>query len=297
MVHPDEGSDQDTSPARHSPRATSIRILVVGAGTPNADYVAKVLSEHGVSADWTTKLRYPNPLNLRRYNIVYGIYLQSCSRYILAAKMLRKKTIVHFVGSDAYWYSREHSIWRRIYWRLVLHNTDLILYVSPHLEQMVRRSGRVLPFPIRTDGFKESELREIQPERDLIYYCPSGAANEKVYQLSWIVKYAHEHPDEKITILGNESHPANYKIQLPNVEVLPFVPQSEMPQLYRNHKRLIRMTTEDGLPRMIHEAFLAGLEVIFNGNHITHIPLEREPEEFSRAFLAAIGSLDPTPKK
>jgi len=128
-----------------------MRILVVGAGTPNADYVAMVLSENGLSADWTNQLRYPNPLRIRRYKIVYGVYLQSCSRYILVAKMLRKKTIVHFVGSDAYWYSRERSIWRRLYWRLVLHNTDLVLYVSKHLEQMVKRSGFVLPFPIRTD--------------------------------------------------------------------------------------------------------------------------------------------------
>ena len=265
----------------------------MGAGTPNADYVAKVLSEHGLAADWTDKLRYPNPLRFRKYNIIYGVYLQSCSRSILAAKMLGKKTIVHFVGSDAYWYSRERSILRRLYWRLVLHNTDLVLYVSRHLEQMVGRAGFILPFPIRTDGFRESELRKIKPERDVLYYCPSGTTNEKVYQLHWIIEYARDHPEEKITILGNKTHPANYTIQLPNVQVLPFVPQSEMPQLYRKHKRLIRMTTEDGLPRMIHEALLVGIEVVFNGEAIRQIPSEREPEQFSKAFVSAISSLDP----
>ena len=272
------------------------RILVVGAGSPNADMVADVLKENGFRAEWTDRIRFPDPLLIRKFDIVYGIYIQTCSRYILVGKMLGKKTIVHFVGSDAYWYSRERSIWRRLYWRLVLHSTDLILYVSRHLEQMVRRPGFVLPFPIRTDEFRRSELREIQPERDVIYYCPSGVANEKVYQLSWIVKYAHDHPEEKITIIGNESHPANFTIQLPNVEVLPFVPQSEMPQLYRMHKRLIRMTTEDGLPRMIHEALLAGIDVIFNGEPIRQIPPEREPAEFSKTFLAAISSLDTAPK-
>ena len=271
-----------------------MRILVVGAGTPNADYVAKVLSDHGLPAEWTSKLRFPNPLKVRRYDIIYGVYLQSCSRYILMAKLLRKKTIVHFVGSDAYWYSREHSIWRRIYWRLVLRSTDLIFYVSKHLEPMVDRSGFVLPFPICTDGFRAPDLRKIQPERDILYYCPSGVANERVYQLSWIVQYAQHHPEQTITILGNKTHPANYKINLPNVEVLPFVLQSEMPQLYRKHKRLIRMTTEDGLPRMIHEALLVGIEVIYNGEPVKLIPQEREPEEFSKAVLAAITSLTKT---
>jgi hypothetical protein len=268
-----------------------MRILVVGAGTPNADYVAKVLTEHGLSADWTSKLRFPNPLSLRRYDLVYGIYLQSCSRYILVAKMLRKKTVIHFVGSDAYWYSRESSLWRRVYWKILLHFTDLIFYVSPHLEPLVKKKGVVLPFPIQTGKFQELEIREIAADRDVLYYCPSGEANERIYKLSWITRYAAEHPEEKITLIGNKSHPANYHTELSNVEVIPFVPQSEMPKLYRKHRRLIRMTTEDGLPRMIHEALLTGIEVSYNCESIRQIPLERDPKNFARSFLNAVSGL------
>ncbi|HUO42829.1 MAG TPA: hypothetical protein VMU35_07620, partial [Methylomirabilota bacterium] len=58
---------------------------------------------------------------------------------------------------------------------------------------------------------------------------------------------------------------------------------------YRRHRRLIRMTTEDGLPRMISEALLCGLPVTFNGNEVLAIPKERDPKEFAKSFLRTIG--------
>lgn len=267
------------------------RILVVGAGSPNADFVAQVLNEHGFVAQWTDKLKFPNPTSLLRFDVVYGIYLQSCSRHILMGKLLRKKTIIHFVGSDAYWYARERSLWRRVYWRVTLKATDIVLYVSPHLSQFVGRKGAVLPFPILTNQFKNVRMMKIKPERDVLYYCPSGEVNERIYRLAWIVDYARSHPDEKITIIGSQSHPANYHISLPNVQVIPFTPKSDMPRLYRKHRRLIRMTLEDGLPRMVHEALLAGIEAIYNGKRVSKIPPEREPSQFALSFSKVLHTL------
>jgi len=129
------------------------------------------------------------------------------------------------------------------------------------------------------------------PDRDILYYCPSGEVNERIYRLGWIVEYARDHPEEKITIIGNSSHPAKYALNLPNVEVIPFVERSQMPALYRRHKTLIRMTIEDGLARMVHEAILSGLKVIYNGKEVTEVPPEREPSEFSNTFKQAVASI------
>jgi len=264
------------------------RILVVGAGSPNADMVAEVLNANGLQAEWTDKVRYPNPFLLRRFDIVYGIYLQTCSRHIIVSKLLGKKTIVHFVGSDAYWLARERSKIRRAYWKIVLHLTDLVFYVSPHLEALVPVKGFALPFPISSRAFSSPDLRNIQPDRDVLYYCPSGERNVEIYRLAWIIDYARSHPEEKITIVGNSTHPANYDLKLPNVDVIPFMKSAEMPALYRHHRRLIRMTTEDGLPRMLHEALLCGLQVVFNGEAVETIPRERDPSEFTKAFRNAL---------
>ena len=268
-----------------------LRILVVGAGSPNADLVAEVLKSNGIDAGWTDRVKNPDLKLIWKADVVYGIYLQTCSRYILAGKILGKKTIVHFVGSDAYWVARELSSWRQAYWRFVLRNTDELFYVSPHLEGMIGRKGIILPFPIATDQFRQSKNLPISAERDVLYYCPSGTANERIYRLSWIIDYARSHPDQKITVIGNASHPANFQIPLSNVNVTPFVERSKMPALYRQHKRLIRMTTEDGLPRMIHEALLCGLDVTYNDQEIKTVPDEREPREFASTFRKALDEL------
>ena len=267
------------------------KVLVVGAGSPNADMVADILQSAGIDAEWTNRVKRPSLRAILKANLVYGIYLQTCSRYVLAAKLLGRKTVVHFVGSDAYWFSRERSFWRRRFWRFVLNRCDLIFYVSPHLEDLVGRKGVVLPFPISTEAFREARLAPDTPERDVLYYCPSGEANEKIYRLGWIVDYAREHPNEKITLIGNSSHPANYQLALPNVEIIPYVERSKMPALYKRHRTLIRMTTEDGLARMVHEALLAGLNVIYNGKTVTEVPAEREPAQFARTFRKAIESI------
>lgn len=263
-----------------------LSVLVVGAGSPNADWVTKVLTENGIRADWTDRIKWPNPRLIRRFDVVYGIYLQSCSRYIVVAKLLGRKTILHFVGSDAYWFARERSLLRRAYWRIVLSLTDVLLYVSPHLETFTGREGIVVAFPIAVEEFNKTG-REKSPERDVLYYCPSGTTNERIYRLDWIIDYAQRHPNETITVLGNRVHPATYDISLPNVEVIAYVDYDQMPTLYKRHKRLIRMTTEDGLPRMIHEALLTGLQVTYNEKEITEIPKERRPE----AFAATIGAI------
>lgn len=272
---------------------TGPRVLVVGAGSPNADYVAEVLRSNGINAEWTAHVRIPSLRLILDCDVVYGIYLQTCSRYILAAKLLGRRTIVHFVGSDAYWVKRETSTFRQIYWKFVLRNCDLLFYVSQHLEEMVGRGGIVLPFPIATEEFKRYKSLQRSPDRDVLYYCPSGEANERIYRLDWIVEYAHIHPDEKITIIGNITHPANYRVPLTNVKVIPFVDRSQMPILYKQHVKLIRMTTEDGLPRMVHEALLCGLKVTFNGREVDEIPKEREPSEFASTFRKALNALSP----
>jgi len=266
-------------------------VLVVGAGSPNADWVTRVLSENGIRTDWTDRIKWPNPRLIRRFDVVYGIYLQSCSRYIVVAKLLGRKTVLHFVGSDAYWFGSERSLLRRTYWRIVLRLTDVVLYVSPHLESFTGRAGIVVAFPIAVEEFSKIGEEKKSPERDVLYYCPSGSANERIYRLDWIIDYAQKHPDEKITVLGNSAHPATHEISLPNVEVIPYVDYAQMPTLYKRHKRLIRMTIEDGLPRMIHEALLAGLQVTYNEKEIAEIPEERRPAVFASTIDAILEKL------
>jgi hypothetical protein len=51
------------------------------------------------------------------------------------------------------------------------------------------------------------------------------------------------------------------------------------------------MTTEDGLARMVHEALLCGLKVIYNGKEMTEVPPEIEPSRFAIAFKQAVSKI------
>jgi len=265
-----------------------VSILVVGSGKNKSgnQVVVDALGSRGFQVGYVEKVKVPNLLKIMNFDVVYGLHFQTCSRYTMAAEMLGKKTIIHFVGSDAYRYAKENGI-RKLIWRNVVRACDLVLYVSPHLMELVGRSGCVLSLPIRVDLFKK--VRENRsPKRDVLYYCPTrgdrGEGGEVTYRLDWILDYAKKHPEETITIIGNPGHPADYKIDMPNVEVIPSVPYSKMGEVYAQHRKLIRMTTQDGLPTMVSEALLSGLEVIFNGKGVTEVPPERDPKVFAERF-------------
>jgi hypothetical protein len=259
-----------------------VRILMVGARGCNNEVVVEALRSRGFEVEYTEDVKIPDPVKLREVDVVYGAHLQTASRYMAAAEALRKKTIIHFVGSDAYRYADEKGL-RKLFWRFVVYACELALYTSPHLMEFVGKKGAALPFPINVNEFKKAR-GSVQPDRDTLYYCPGGHFSAKIYRLDWILNHAKKHPEEKITIIGNAASPAHHRINLANVEVIPFMPQEKMPELYAKHRRLIRMTSQDGLPRMLDEALLCGLEVIFNGKKITNTVPERDPEVFARRF-------------
>jgi hypothetical protein len=254
---------------------------MVGSKGQDNDVVIDALRSKGLDLDYDRNVRIPSVLKLSKYDVVYGAYLQTCSRYLAAAQLFGKKTIVHFVGSDAYRYAREKGL-RKGFWASIVRACDIIFYVSPHLSTLVGRPGVTLPFPIRVDLFSKSGA--MHQERDTLYYCPGGVENARLYRLDWILEYARQHPNEKITIIGSPSHPAQSDLYPPNVELVPFVPYDEMNDVYARHRKLIRMTTEDGRPRMVDEAFLSGLQVFFNNERIQEVPPERDPAVFARRF-------------
>ncbi|MEM1547134.1 MAG: hypothetical protein QXP91_11855 [Candidatus Methanomethylicia archaeon] len=237
------------------------KILLVGAG--NANILARQLRYYGVYAEAKFPPKFPALSLFRKFDIIYGVHLMSLTRHIPFIKLLRKKSLVHIIGSDAFRYSAERGL-KSYIWKLTLNMYDEVLYVSKEVQQLIGlREGRVLPIPIDTRIFRKLKIKG--EKRDILYYCP----NPKIYRLDWILQYAKEHPDKTITILG---YP--YLINLPNVKVIPYWEYEKMPILYNMHRCLIRMTTHDGYPKMPYEALLCGLEVIWNGKKITEVPEE-----------------------
>ena len=259
---------------------TALRILVVGSRWGN-EILVGALRGRGFDVETTRSLRVPDPLQLGRFDLIYGTHLQTCARSVVAGAILGKRTIIHFVGGDAYRYQAEQGL-RKRFWKFAVQVASRIFYVSPHLAEIVGREGVTLPYPIETSQFRPNGNK---PVRDVLYYCPGGEANARTYRRDWIENYGKEHPDQKITVVGNPMFPAEaFPFAVPNIETIPYVEYKKMPQLYSQHRQLIRMTTHNGLPRMVDEAILCGLEVTFNGKAVKEVAAERDPEVFAKKF-------------
>lgn len=250
------------------------RILIVGA--PWLEFIADLLRESGHSVSRISpRKRTLHLRDVRAHDIVYGEYIMSASRLMKIAKCLRKKTVMHVIGSDAFRFSEEKFSWRWITWVIGLKMTDRILYADDNLARLVGFEGFVLPYPIDTRIFRKQSYSG--EKRDVLYYVNDGSE----YRPEWIIEYAKANPDKTITVLGklqSDSIPRN-------IEVVNLVERTRMPEVYARHRQLIRMTTHDAAyPRMLYEALICGLEVTWNGKKITEVPSELMPEHFIRKF-------------
>lgn len=256
-----------------------MKILLVG--TRNAKILAQQLQYYIINANVIPPSKIPSPLLLKKYDIVYGIHLMSLTRTTPLIKLLNKKSLIHIIGSDAYKYTKTKKSIKKILWKLTLNTCNEILYVTKELKQiMTTKKGKIISIPIDTRVFRKQKYHG--EKRDILYYCP----DPKIYRLEWILDYAKKNPSETITLLG---YP--YKIRLPNVKVIRFIPYHKMPQLYFMHRRLIRMTTHDGYPKMPYEALLCGLEVTWNNRSMTEVPEEMLMEKTIPKLISILENL------
>jgi hypothetical protein len=210
-----------------------------------------------------------------RFDLVYAEYLMNGARLAKVARLFGKRFVMHIIGTDAIRYAAEKFSWRWFAWFTGLALSDHILYASDDLQQLVGFPGLTLPFPIDTQTIAKRERKG--EKRDILYYCP---ANNPIYRPDWLVEFARSNPRLTVTVIGDLGH-RNVPF---NVVVRPVVDRREMSRIYSEHNKLVRMTTHDGTPRMVYEALLSGLDVIWNGEKVTSVPEEVTPEYFLEKF-------------
>jgi hypothetical protein len=256
-----------------------MKILLVG--THNAKILVQQLQYYGINASVFPPSKIPNPFLLRKYSVIYGIHLMSLTRTTPFIKLLSKKSLIHIIGSDAFRHAKTKESIKKMLWKLTLNTCSEILYVTEELKQIMKtEKGKIIPIPIDTRMFKEQKY--LGEKRDILYYCPGP----ETYRLEWILDYAKKHPKETVSILG---YPR--QIRRPNIKVIHSMPYHKMPELYYMHRRLIRMTTHDGYPKMPYEALLCGLAVSWNNQRITKIPAEMLMEKTVPKLISIIENL------
>lgn len=231
-----------------------MRVLLIGKG--NNEILARMLHNFDADVECEARLSY-NILKYHNYNccVIVGFFgRRNVGIFTMMALLGVSRPIVYIVGSDAL--KIKNSWFFRTMLNLCMFRHARLVYVSEHLRDELGINGEIIPIPIDTSLFKV--ITTAERSEDVLYYCPKG--NEELYRRDWIDAYMREHPNEKVTILDG------------------FVPYEQMPIVYNTHKKLIRMTTRDGVPKMPYEALLCGCKVEYNGVDITEIPDEMKME-------------------
>ncbi len=242
-------------------------VNVLGGRDYNTQSIIELLEENRFTVKRMTTPRsfVDKPLFLLGLMMRDHFYITYATRILTFARYVSrpKNIICHIVGSDALVLG-EHM--DELQLAMKRHSVRL-LYASESLRDELRIEGDVAPIPVKEWLFTPEGDRFWKEKRDTLFYCP----DPYIYSAWDVDEYIRDHRDEQITVLGMQPDVPSIP-DYPNVLRLSLVPSGEMPRVYRSHKRLIRITRHDGMPKMIYEAFLCGCEVWWNGKQITSVP-------------------------
>lgn len=221
----------------------------------NSEVVARHIEAAGARAirihrdePWASKVRKMLPAQ-----VVYGAGFGFAAKMWAVARLLGKRTINHWVGTDvllALEDARMRSMARGAARRIERH-----LAVAPWLAAELAAVGiraAVAPFvtPVRY------ELRARPAPPAVLTYLPDERAG--FYGAPVVYALARRFPDVPFAVVAGtaERQPA-----IPNVRYLGWV--TDLAPLYEQHPILLRVARHDGLPKMVLEALACGNQVIF----------------------------------
>lgn len=200
-----------------------------------------------------------NILKIRKADIIHVIgcfYSPKEVLMLLLAKILQKKIICHWIGSDVLRIFTERLGIGRIRGEISKKFTNFHLAVSDNLIKELQQFGiyaSKLPIVKNLEEYKPSPLSS---KFAVLAYIPKN----RPYFYGWgiIKKLAREFPEIKFLIVGGKREKRSSK--LTNVEFLGWITNTR--EIYNKSNVLIRITEHDGLPKMVLEALALGRQVI-----------------------------------
>ena len=203
----------------------------------------------------------------------YGAYSSGYFRLFAAAKALRRRVALFWIGTDVLHAGSTHRRWASRIQRLV----DLNLTVSGDLRDELLALGiRSQVVPIVPDLSTIGVVPQPEAPTVLSYIPPV----EHLFYGSELVRdLARRLPDMPFVVVGGWRDPA----AAPNLECLGLV--ADMAPVYRRCSVLLRLTQHDGLPKMLLEALAYGRQIVWT-HPFPHCHLARSPAEARELLLA-----------
>lgn len=220
-----------------------------------------------------------------RVDAIYNIYTsENAWMYFFWAKLLGKRVITHWIGTDVYYIMGNPKGAKRI-----SKFVDVQFSCFEPLRDELLQVGidtKVLPIiPIKINY----ELCEMPKKHSVMIYMPNG--REDFYGYQELKNIFPAFSQLTFHIVGTDHHAPFAQFQ--NVAVEGFLSHAQMEALFREISIVIRPTKHDGLSMSVLEAMAKGKNVIWS-SRFPHTMLGRTEDEIKKCLQELI---DTSPKQ
>lgn len=240
-----------------------MKVLIIGDGF-HEKLIQKQLTEYNMQA---ITMHYYGNKNIKGFikflkklkdvDTVYRIWADEFNLWMILAKLLGKKTVIHWIGTDVFNFINQKKSFRKC--KIIQRFIDRNLTVSELLQEELEYKGVKSEIVPILPEYVSGEIGLPASKHAVLAYIPQG--KEEFYDINLTLDVARNFKGINFYIIANDG--SCIKDYDSNVFFLGRINEKEMDLIYNKVSVLIRIPKHDGLPKMVLEALLMGKEVIY----------------------------------
>lgn len=184
--------------------------------------------------------------------IYFGFGLSESNNYFKIAKMMNKKIILHWIGTDVLIAKSSK------YFKLIQKNIAVNFSCSELICKELNELGTTSTIIPILPNIENTTFATLPEEHAVLVYLPDG--KEEFYGGNYIYECAKCFPNILFYIVANNKK----EYQLNNIVYVGKLNKNDMAKLYDKISILVRMPKHDGLSLMLLESLIKGKEVIYS---------------------------------
>lgn len=234
-----------------------------------------ILNEEGSKKSLLGKI-YAFFNQLKDVDIVYQVYGGSSLKLFLVSKLLKKRTIKHWIGTDVL---EQRKNYNSIVSKINNILTDINLSVSSLLQEELREIGIDSHEVPIIPSIMFSGISLMPDKHAVLVYAPEG--RELFYGMDYVKELAKLYPEIQFHVVAN----SNDNLFMDNVIFHGMLSLPEMNDIYDKISILFRFPEHDGLSMMLLEALAKGKHVIYPYPFpYVHTPASRHFSDIQACF-------------